>query len=273
MKKEILICLVLIFGLLLVKDLRAQSNNLEKYFKSLPNLKTDKGKPLFYQLTIEWKNRDYDGKLINHNIAVGKLTKDLDNNSWSDVTLTSISDNSRSEKKLIELEGLNYRITGDNFTKPDFYKDFPQTQVELIHWFVQDQVAFDVYGLMYFDSLELNKPFYPEFFRNHKGIIEKYINFNTQNLNITWTGISKRNNEICALIHYQGLYNPIDADNDAMKLNGRSTFWGDIWVSLSDKQIEYATMNEDLIFKIHLKANNLDQRINLQRELKFEKIE
>jgi len=57
-----------------------------------------------------------------------------------------------------------------------------------------------------------------------------------------------------------------------MKLNGRSCFWGDVWISLKDKQIEYATMGEDLVFKMHLKANNYEQRINLQREVKFEKI-
>jgi hypothetical protein len=125
---------------------------------------------------------------------------------------------------------------------------------------------------MYFDSLKMNIPFYPDFFRNQKTRLDEYVNFNTRGLNITWTGISKMNNEICALIHYQGLYNPIDADSDVMKLNGRSCFWGDIWISLNDKQIEYATMNEDLIFKMRLKANNYEQRINLQRELKYEKI-
>jgi hypothetical protein len=172
----------------------------------------------------------------------------------------------------VVLDGLKYKIVGDNFTKLDFYKNFPQAHVDIIRWFVQDQVAFNVYGLMFLDSLKLNTPYYPDFFSNHNAKIDNYVNFNTKALNITWTGISKRGKNTCALVHFQGMYNPIEADNDIMTLKGRSCFWGDIWVSLVSRQIEFATMNEDLIFKMNLKANKYEQRINLQRELKYEKL-
>jgi len=56
-----------------------------------------------------------------------------------------------------------------------------------------------------------------------------------------------------------------------MQLQGRSTYWGDIWISLSDKQIEYAIGNEDVIVKMTT-PNNGEQRINLQREIVFDKI-
>jgi hypothetical protein len=252
-----------------------QKTKIDTYFNHLPhNLKTESKEPLQYRLTIDWSTKDIDGKPNNHYVAIGTLTQGLENDSTglSDVTLTEIRDSTRNKLELKELDGLKYKIDKDNFTRLDFYKDFPQAQIELIRWFVQDQIAFKVYGIMFLDSLKLNTPFYPDFFKNHNTKIDNYVNVNTKSLNITWTGISKMHNKLCAIIHYQAMYNPIDSDNDAMKLNGRTCFWGDIWVTLDDRQIEFATMNEDLIFKLLLKANNYEQRLNLQRELKFEKI-
>jgi hypothetical protein len=252
-----------------------QKTKIDKYLNHLPhNLKTESKEPLRYRLTIDWSNRDIDGMPMNHNVAIGILTQGLENDSTelSDVTLTEIGDSTMNKFELKELDGLKYKIDKDNFTRSDFYKSFPQAQIELIRWFVQDQVGFNAYGLMFMDSLILNTPFFPDFFRNHNTKIDNYVNVNTKNLNITWTGISKMNNKLCAIIHYQAMYNSIDSDNDAMKLNGRSCWWGDIWVALDNRQIEFATMSEDLIFKMQLKANQYEQRINLQRELKFEKI-
>lgn len=126
---------------------------------------------------------------------------------------------------------------------------------------------------MYLDSLKLNVPFYPDFFQNHQADFEEYVNFNTKKLNITWTGISKINEKECALIYYKSMYNPINADNETMFLDGHSCFWGNIWISLDTRQIEYATMNEDLIYKVKIKSNDYKQQINMQREVKLEKIQ
>ena len=162
-------------------------------------------------------------------------------------------------------------VRGEDFTKQDFYKNFPKKYLDIIRWLVQDAVAIEIYAWMYFDSLKLNQIFYPEFFKNQRLDFENYVNFTSQGLNLCWTGISKRKKEICAIIHYQAMYNPIDADMEAMKLQGRSTYWGDIWISLSDKQIEYASINEDVVFKMILAPNKNEQRIDLQREVVLEK--
>jgi hypothetical protein len=156
---------------------------------------------------------------MSHNVAIGTLTEGLENDSTKllDVTLTEIRDNSINKLDLRGLDGLKYKIDKDNFTRLDFYRNFPQAQIELIRWFVQDQVGFNAYGLMFMDSLKLNTPFYPEFFRNHITKIDTYVNVNTKNLNITWTSISKMNNRLCAIIYYQAMYNSIDSDNDEIK--------------------------------------------------------
>ena len=49
-----------------------------------------------------------------------------------------------------------------------------------------------------------------------------------------------------------------------MTLTGRSHYWGEIWVSLATKQIEYATLQEDVLGEMKLPAQEtprVDQRL------------
>lgn len=258
-KYRIIFCLILIN---LVLSISLFSQNLDKYFNELPKSFKPTEKQQTYLVTIEWKNRDIDGNLFNHYSVKAKYSKGLEDDyvKWNDVEITEFKDTNEIVNSLNELENLTYKIEEDNFTKEEFYKNFPQQNLDLIRWFVQDAVGIETYGLMYFDSLKLNEVFYPDFFRNQKADFENHVNFNTRDLNLCWTGISEKNNEICALIHYQGMYNPVDSDTEAMKINGRSCFWGDVWVSFEDKDIEYATMYEDLVFKIFITANNFEHK-------------
>jgi hypothetical protein len=209
---------------------------------------------------------------MNHSIAVVKLMRGLPNDTTQlqDMTLTEIIGETKDTKNLTEVNGLKYKLEGDNFTKLDFYKDFPP--IEILRNIIQDQVGFDVYGQMYLDSLRLNIPFYPDIFKNQLAEFEQSISFNTRKLSITWIGISKINEKQCAVLHFQSMYSPIDIDNDARLLHGRSCFWGNIWISLNTREIEYATMYEDLISKMKFKTNGYELQINMQREVKLEKI-
>jgi hypothetical protein len=246
----------------------------DDYLTELPkNLDLDNSIPQNYKFALRWINRDIEGNLINNSIVTAKYTRALEDGSvrWDKVLQIDIIDSVKYEKQLTQLDGLTYKIIGDNFTKQEFYDNFPKNNIELIRWFVQDGVTIEIFAWMYFDSLRLNQTFYPEFFRNQRINIENFVNVTNQELSLTWTGVSKINNERCAVIHYQAMYNSIDANTEAMQLHGRSTYWGDIWVSLSDKQIEYAVGNEDVIFKMKTAAYG-EQRINLQREVTFRKI-
>jgi hypothetical protein len=247
----------------------------EDYLTDLPKtLTVDNSTPQTYEVSLHWNNRDIDGVLINNNLVKALYTRGLEDGyvRWNDVQMKNLMDTLGVMRQIPELNGLLYKVDGDNFVKQEFYKNFPQQHVDLIRWFVQDGVAIETYGWMYFDSLKLNEVFYPAYFQNQRIDIENYVNFTNQSLSLRWTGVSKRNNETCAIIHYQAMYNNIDANTDVMKLSGRSLYWGDIWISLTDKQIEYATMYEDVVFKMTLKANNLEQRLDLQREIIFKKI-
>lgn len=256
----------------------AQTHKFDEYLKMFPPKgKTENAPPAKYRMTIDWENRNLLGASIHRNIVSGffvsKLENDTNTTRWSDIELKTISNGNQETIKLTNLEGLEYQIIGDNITTLDFYSSFPQESIELIRWFVQDQGTFDVFGIMYLDSLEFCKPFKPGFFQNQRTDFVDYVNVTSMNIELEWIGISKKNKKVCALINFKGMYSPLDSDTDVMKLNARTCYWGTIWVSLPDRQIEYGLMNEDVIIDMKLKQDNVKKSINLQRQIVLEKVD
>ena len=66
--------------------------------------------------------------------------------------------------------------------------------------------------------------------------------FHSRDTVLEWVGRSERNGQECALIDYRSFFNPLQLAVGGMTIQGRSDFWGEIWVSLATKQIEYATI-------------------------------
>jgi len=231
-----------------------------------------------YRMTVDVKRGNLNGKLNMHDIISGKIIQlsqqSVVENAFqlADVSVTEINEQGQNKQKMDELEGLNFKIQGDNFTKLDFYKDFPPAHVERVRMLIQDKVTFEVWGLMYLDSLSLNVPFYPSLFQNQQANFEQSANFNVQKLNVTWLGYSKINDKDCILVYFKSMYSPFLVDNDDMVVSGRSCFWGNVWIFPDTRQIEYATMNEDIVSHMKLKGNNFEQQFNTQRELIYEKI-
>ena len=266
---------IMIIGVVFALHCSAQTSGNEQKIpeqSSSPNLAN-------YRMTIDIKRRDLNGRLNVHDIISGKIIQlsqqSVVENAFklADVSVTGISEQGQNKQKIDELDGLSFKIQGDNFTNLDFYKDFPPAHIERIRTFIQDKVTFEAWGLMYLDSLRLNIPFYPSLFQNQQADFEQSVNFNTQKLNITWLGYSKINGKDCILVYFKSMYSPFLVDNDNMIVNGRSCFWGNIWILPDTRQIEYATMNEDIVSHMKLKDNNFEQQFNIQRELIYEKIE
>jgi hypothetical protein len=68
-----------------------------------------------------------------------------------------------------------------------------------------------------------------------------------KDIRITWIGITDINGKICAIMKYSVMNNPLKIEYGDMLMKGRSHYWGEVSVSLSDKQIEYATLTEDVL--------------------------
>ena len=79
------------------------------------------------------------------------------------------------------------------------------------------------------------------------------------------------NNELCILIQFLAMDNPLEVNMGTITGKGRSHYWGNIWVSLKDKQIEYAVLHEDVILDMQITPDQ-KQLVDATREIKFEKI-
>jgi hypothetical protein len=77
---------------------------------------------------------------------------------------------------------------------------------------------------------------------------------------------------MCALIQYRAFFNKLNVSAMNINFQGRSHYWGEIWVSLEDKQVEYATLFEDVLLEFKLPGQQTKQLVNPFREATFEKI-
>jgi hypothetical protein len=96
--------------------------------------------------------------------------------------------------------------------------------------------------------------------------------FQNRDVRLTWIGRSQRNGDDCAVIDYRAYFNPLEIANGGMTLKGRSHYWGEIWVSLTTKQIEYATLQEDVLGEMKLPGQDAARVINVFRSGVFEPV-
>ncbi len=250
---------------------------IDEYFSKLPaGLKLVEDVPQKYDITSVINNRDIKGKLINKIILTAKYTRALKGDSvlWNNVRMFPSQGMAKSNAEgiLIEcMEGLLYKLSG-NIVKEEFYKDFPQNETRnLLKTLIWDAATIETFGWNFFHKLELNKNFKPADFDDFSVKMGALGTLKMKELNMTWAGISKRNGEVCALIHYRSFANPVVSATNKMSLMGRSLYWGCIWISLKDKQIEYGTLNEDVVLEMTFPGVPEKRTIDMQREFIFKK--
>jgi hypothetical protein len=168
------------------------------------------------------------------------------------------------------MEGFRYRSgpasLGETM-KPDFFKSFPPTAA-FERNLVWDTGMIEMFGQAHFERLTLNTPY--------RVLSRQDVNmpgmgtFHNRDVQLTWLGRSHRNGQDCAVIDYRAFFNPLQIANGSMTLTGRSHYWGQIWVSLSSKQIEYATLQEDVLGEMTLAGQEAPQTISVFRDGVFE---
>ncbi|HER00123.1 MAG TPA: hypothetical protein ENO22_12360 [candidate division Zixibacteria bacterium] len=253
------------------------SLNIDDYLTELPeNLVLNEDTPQEYRITTVWHNRDLQGNATAKFIISGQYTRALEGDSvqWNNVMIEIFPDPSKAASDTAYqefMEGFKYKSPED-IARYDFFKDFPSDEsTHLLRTLIWDAVAFEVFGWNYFDQLELNKAIVPSDLVDFDAPMADWGTITMKNLKLIWVGVSELNNELCAVIDYESFVNPVNSSSPGMTVQGRSLYWGIIYISLEDKQIEYATMNEDVIMEITT-LTNPENRVNIQREVKFEKL-
>jgi hypothetical protein len=252
------------------------TQSVEARLSRLPaDLKLRENEPQKYRIACDYLYLDPLGNPTGKERVSGEYIRALPDGKvrWNNVRIAKASsfDQQFPGGQLQSyMEGFTYVLsTRADMLKKEFFPGFPDSEIKTRN-LVWDMHMIEQFAWDNFHKLELNQPYalqsQPEdvplagagTFQNHR-------------IELCWMGLSKRNNELCALIQYQAFMNKFTTSMGNMSFKGRSHYWGDIWVSLKDKQIEYATLFEDVLVEFRLPGQEGKQLIGVLRKGSFEK--
>ena len=202
--------------------------------------------PLRYRLVTEYNLLTPDGAEAGTHVVTGEFTIAAENLRWTSVTVGRSSGHGKSPESVEHqrfAEGFSYaRADSSKTTQPDFYRGFPPDSIDEKN-LIWDELMFHTFASKDLEKLRLNEPF-----RMQSGDVQLAGagTFSNRQIELTWTGIGRRNGEECVLIHDEALLNPIQMNPGAMTMKARSDYFGDIWVSTRTHRIEYGTLLEEV---------------------------
>jgi hypothetical protein len=227
-----------------------------------------------YRFTVDYSTSDTQGRIIQRQQIKGDYTRGLPGGMavWKNVSLAeSVKAGGPlgPARQREFMNGLQYNRKSFDPLSPDFFKGFPATAVNERN-LVWDATMIEHFGQDYFEHLSLNQTYHltaePDVTMPGVGV------FHNRDVQLVWTGRSRRNGQDCALIEYGAYLNSVEMAIAGMTFKGRSHYWGQIWVSLSTKQIEYATLYEDVLGEARIPGNDSTQIMNVFRCGVFEPV-
>lgn len=264
----------LCLGLYAGFGLSAQDFNPD-YLKSMPQGLTLNDEVQKYLVVTNHVNSDVYGNFFNKMQVKGEYTRGLQDSQvkWNNVTvaLSMQPDDSFPEgEKLSYMEDFTYTpsaemMNAENFEGFTRHNAFAKNLV----W---DLMGIEGLAWAHFEELELNKPFSASDFNSKIELANKGF-FENKNMVLTWVGVSERNGEYCAVIEYRTYNNPLEYAAEGLEMKGVSHYWGNIWVSLQDKQIEHATLFENITAEMKLPGQQNRQMMVITRDIEVIKLQ
>ena len=205
--------------------------------------------PRTYKFSVDYTSANVKGEVFLRQRLAGEYTRGLPGGDvmWKSVTLETANGPTApldTPQKREFMEGFRYKNDLGGTMSPDFFKAFPPTAV-MERNLIWDTGMFELFGQNYFEHLKLNEPYHA--ISNESVDLPGVGTFHNRDIVLQWVGRSRRNGQDCAVVQYQAFFNPLEIATGGMTLNGRSHYWGEIWVSLTTKQVEYATLFEVVI--------------------------
>jgi len=231
--------------------------------------------PRTYRFVVDYNTANTKGELTYRQRVTGEYTRGLSDGEvmWKNVTMANAVGATApfdAPQKSEFMEGFRYRNEMASTMTPDFFKGFPPTAV-MQRNLVWDTGMIEMFGQNHFDQLKLNEPY--QMISDQDVKIPDVGTFHNHNVVLEWVGRSERNGQECALIKYQAFFNPVQIATGGMTLTGRSDYWGEIWVSLETRQIEYSTINESVVGEMKLPGQDTPQVLNIFRSGTFEPVD
>ena len=252
------------------------SQSVKAHLSHLPtDLKLKEDEPQKYMITVDYLQLDTLGNPLGKERVTGDYLRALPDGKvrWNNVRIAKAKgfDQPFPEgESQSYMEGFTYKVSKPaEMLKKEFFPGFPDSEIKTKN-LVWDMHMIEQFGWDYFNKLELNQPYAIQS-QPEDVALAGAGTFQNRRIELTWVGLSKRTNEVCALIQYQAFMNKFTTSMGKLSFQGRSHYWGDIWVSLKDKQIEYATLFEDVLVEFSLPGQGGKQLLGVLRKGRFEK--
>jgi hypothetical protein len=256
----------LAFQPLLAQSTSAPTSGLQTWDLPHGTVVKDAG-PRTYRFTVDYDTANAIGEVVHRQRLTGDYTRGLANGDvvWKNVGEAQ-ADGATAPfspaQKQDFIEGFHYPAGSPDTLKPDFFKSFPPAAV-FERNLIWDTGMIEMFGQNHFDQLKLNVPLHI--------LADQDVNmpgvgtFHSRDTVLEWVGRSQRNGQDCVVIDYRAFFNPVQIAMGGMSIQGRSDFWGEIWVSLATKQIEYATIYEEVSGQMKLPGQDTPQLLSVFR--------
>lgn len=242
------------------------SNSIEDNLTNLPTVAFREDGPQRYVFTCDYLHFDLEGNITGRERVSGDYTRGLPDGKarWNNVRIAQTTNaNDAFPGGVLQnyMEGFTYDPSTRDQFKKSFFSGFPDSmQTKSMVW---DVTMFELFARKHFDQLKLNEPY-------EIGPSDISLpgggNFSNRRPLLTWVGVSKMNGRMCAVIQYEAFYNKLSLQAGGQNLNGRSDYWGTIWVSLADKQIEKGTLNEGVLLGFAMPGQAGQRAITIFRQ-------
>lgn len=229
-----------------------------------------------FVVTTDHFNTDIFGNFFNKVRIKGEYTRGLPGDlvKWNNVTVSMAMARKAdfgAGNPVGYMENFSYKVSED-MMNPEKFSTFTENSAYTKN-LVWDMMGIEGFAWAYFNELELNKPYKAAMFNGKIDLAGKG-SFENKDVLLTWTGITRwSNGEYCAVIEFITMNNPLEYAGEGMSMKGRSHYWGTIWVSVEDKQVEHAVLFEDVVMEILLPGQTTKQVMDATREITYEKMQ
>lgn len=227
-----------------------------------------------FVVTTDHFNTDIFANFFNKMRIKGEYTRGLENGTvkWNNVTVAmSMTRNSEfpAGAKVDYMENFTYK-TSEDMLNSDKFNGFGENSA-LTKNLIWDMMGIECLAWAAWDNLKLNIPYSAKDFNGKMDLAGKG-SFENKDMILVWTGVSEYNGEPSAVIEFRTMNNPLEYSGEEVSMKGRSHYWGTIWVSLVDKQVEHAVLFEDVIMEMLLPGQTSKQIMDATREISYVKV-
>jgi hypothetical protein len=253
---------------------------LDEYLTALPaGISGDDTTAQEYSVTSVVYNRDIAGNVKNKIRLTARYTRWVEDGAvhcrWNDVRVAGTTDASEpfaEGGRLDYMEGFSYTVS-EEIMGEDLYAFVPDENLKhLVKTLVWDAATFEPVFWDHFEEFKLNEQYVVADFEDLDVRMGDWGSLRMKDLKMAWVGVSKANEEPCAVIDYESFSNPVVSRTPLMNVDGRSLYWGGLWISLEDKQVERATLNEDVMMKLSYAGVDESTITDMQRDVLFAKV-